>query len=141
LRALLPAGKIYGRGNLEKKLRRAETGKGKTKNRATIQFQAALLDLEERRLIERGDMFVRVLDHQGLRDYAARRRSLDERWQEWITQAVRRVRSEIEVEQAPKIAELRRAELLALQRLMTDARGENWSGRGSVRFVPHGRAM
>jgi len=142
LRALLPAGKIYNRNNLEANLRKkAKNGGSATKNRTTIDFQDALRDLEERHLIERGSAFVKVLNHQGLREYAARRHSLNESWKDYIAQAITRVREQVAVERQPKILEMREAELRALQRLMVDARGANWSGRGSVRFVPHGKAL
>jgi hypothetical protein len=105
----------------------------------SFQFQDALRDLEERGFIERGEIFVRVLDHQGLREYASRRRSLNERWEAHIAQAIAQVHAEIAAESQTKVAEIREAELRMLQRLMIDARGANWSGRGSVRIVHRSR--
>jgi hypothetical protein len=142
LRALLPVGTIRSSTSHN---RRKNYMSGRTnqsgKNRTSIRFQDALRMLEQEGMIQRGTEFVQVLNPGGLSEIVRRSRPISQDRLAYVDRAISRVRAEIEAEQRPRVVELRRQELLALQRMMTDVRGEQWSGRGAVRFVSRGKTL
>lgn len=138
LRALFSAGSTRTYGNSAARVRK---GNGPSRNRETRGFQKALKLLEERALITRGAEFVLVEDRAGLAEFVKTSRPLPVDWIDQIEQVAASIEADLEAEDRPAVAEQRRRELLAIQRLMIDVRGERWSGRGSVRFVPRGKVL
>lgn len=141
LRALLPHGTTRPKKSSAARTAKEGGRRWHSSNNMSKALQDSLELLEYRGLIERGNEFIKVLSHAGLRDFVESSYPLDESWEKFVSDAAKTVSAQLRDERQPRLAEFRERELRALQRLMVDARGNNWSGRGSVRLVPRGRAL
>lgn len=119
-------------------------GEGRhTSNAVSEEYQYALKRFAEAGWIDQGQTFLRIRDRGALLDYALDR--LEEvpeyfietdRVIELLEQELKRPKDEIPAWQQ------RERELLAIRELMKSAvQGVHWSGRGSVRFIPKGKAL
>lgn len=143
LRSLLPTGRarnIGVTGHLNSV--RNDNGTGRV-NVVSRKFQTALHDFEREGWITRGTEFVAVRDARALLDFALA--DLGDKPSillaiELAAEAVRRDLNEA-TDRSAAYVEQRRRELIALKRLMEQGFGENWSGRGAVRYVPRSKVL
>lgn len=121
IRALLPVGavKAYSEGERRGRYQRAESTSSGS-NRTTKKFQSALEDFEGVGWVQRGRVFVRVIDHAALLDYAVARLPdpLPDRFLDW-EQGIAVVQSEAPLPDGGA-AEARRRTLLAFERMMQE---------------------
>lgn len=116
---------------------------GKSRNRMSERFKKALNYLEDRGWIARGTKFVMVRDRIALADHATTA-DPPAGWALDLARSIEAIRVDLENPSDAGVRELehRRQELLAIQRLMEQGFGtHNWSGRGSVRFLPRSRTI
>lgn len=149
IRALLPIGRM-SEGTQQSRNKMARTGKS-GRGRINIEsdkYRQTIRTLDRLGYIDRGREFLRIKDRGALLDHALMDLPRSTTRVEFvrIAEAVEIVKREVrEAEQAellPGLIEQRRRELVALQGLMrATPGGDNWSGAGSVRFVPRGRAL
>lgn len=122
IRGLLPVGAVkpYSEGEARGRYAKGEnTSSGK--NRTSKKFQAALEDFEDVGWIQRGRVFVRVIDHGSLLDYAAARlpAPLPERFLDW-EQGIAVIREAEPLPPSESALEVRRQTLLAFERMMQE---------------------
>ncbi len=105
-------------------------------------FKKALKRFEVNEWITRGSVYVLVRDKRSLLDWATSARQPESFTLDLIA-ATQRIKDDLEdLDLTAKALEQRRKELLAIQRLMEQGYGSrNWSGRGSVRFLPRSRTL
>ena len=149
IRAMLPPGQMVRRGLSGHLNRMDKFGHGSNLNKQTEKFQRALYVFNRNGWIDRGTEFVKVKDRDALWECAVENIPIERRMPAQflsLEQAVDVARTElwqVEQEAVPSVelVEARRQELIVLQTLMTDIKGNNWSGKGSVRFVPKGKVL
>ncbi len=145
IRMMLPPGGIrYKRSEANwLKIGLGDLNAKKSLNKASANFGAALKKFSDEGWIDRGREFLRIRERGDLLDYAVR--DLAEMPDHFIEldRAIALLEQETTGSApAPQSAEQRRRELLAIQQLMkAQVQGVHWSGRGSIRFVPKGRAL
>lgn len=136
LRALLPRGLSYPTRQMQVKRTRTHVGYGpRIANDVTLRFQKALWRMEAAGWIERGETHVFVIDRRELLNFATSV-PMPEGFRVDFSHAYETLVAEPAGRLSPSGRHQREAELRALKRLMEEGLGANWSGRGSVRFVP-----
>jgi len=144
VRALLPETGIIRPKNAGASVSRIAKGHGTGRNRTSEKLGKALWGWENAGFLQRGEEFLRILDSRALLDIGLRcyadagiTPNLE------FDAACREVREGLRAPINAAYAEQRRLELLRIQRLMEEAptQGANWSGRDSVRHLPHGSTI
>lgn len=149
VRALLPVGATRRKTESAYNARRARGGEAgwSGPNSASRAFQKCLKRYEDWGWIRRGSVLIQILDRHALHAHALDGVQGNAGQAYWldIERAVSEInaaqRAEDEMHQMVALVEQRRLELRALQRLMEGRRGDNWSGRGSVRLLPRGSTI